>query len=150
MTSLQKVLIVMSNDEWYERERLHLAAQDGDLSLIKHLLAEGSDVNAFDNLGMTALHWAAKKEHHDVASLLIEAGAAVNARDEFRIADTALGEIAGNCSFEMARLLVDAGVDPRIRGWMQLNAPDRAKDRKRGVGPRVYALLVEKVRRKNT
>jgi ankyrin repeat protein len=150
MTSRQKVLIVMSDDEWYERERLHLAAQDGDLSLIKHLLAEGSDVNVFDNLGMTALHWAAKKEYLDVASFLIEAGTAVNARDELRIGDTALGEIAENCCSEMARLLVDAGADPRIRGWMQLNAPDRAKVRKRGDGPPVYALLVEAVRRKNT
>ena len=140
----------MSDDEWFERERLHFAAQDGDLTLIKHLLAEGSDINAFDSLGMTALQWAAKKEHLDVAAYLIEAGADVNARDEPQIGNTALGEIAGNCSFEMARLLVDAGADPRICGWMQLNALDQAKRRKRGDGPRVYALLMEAAGRKRT
>jgi ankyrin repeat protein len=140
----------MPDAECYENERLHFAAQNGDLSLIKCLFAAGSDINAFDSLGMTALHWAAKKEHLEVAAYLIEAGADVNARHEPRIGDTALGEIAGNCSFEMARLLVDAGADPSIRGWMQLNALDRAKRRKRGDGPRVYALLAGAVGRKRT
>ncbi len=140
----------MHDAEWFEREQLHFAAQDGDLSRIKRLLAEGSDINAFDDLGMTALHWAAKKEHLDVAAYLIEAGADVNARHEPQIGNTALGEIAGNCSFEMARLLVDSGADPSIRGWMQLNAIDRAKGRKRGDGPRVYALLIEAAGRKRS
>ena len=43
----------------------------------------------------------------------------------------------------MARLLIDAGADPTIRGWMQLNAPDRARNRTRGEGPRVYEHLVK-------
>ena len=103
---------------------------------------DGSDINAFDSLGKTALHWAAKGEHLTVVAFLIKHGADVNARHEPTIGDTVLGEIAGNCSFEMARVLVDAGADPSIRGWMQLNALDRAKERKRGDGPRVYALLM--------
>jgi hypothetical protein len=41
----------------------------------------------------------------------------------------------------MAKMLLDAGADPTIRGWMQLNALDIAKDRKRGDGPKVYELL---------
>jgi ankyrin repeat protein len=140
----------MCDDEWFAHERLHFAAQDGDLSLIKHLFAEGSNINAFDSLGMTALHWAAKKEHLELAAYLIEAGADVNARHELGICNTALGEIAGNCSFEMTRLLVDSGADPSIRGWMQLTALDRAERRKRDDGPRVYALLMEAAGRKAT
>jgi ankyrin repeat protein len=140
----------MFDDDWYERERLHFAAQDGDLSQIKRLVAEGSDVNAFDSLGKMALHWATKKEHLDVAAFLIERGADVNARHEPSIGDTPLGEVAGNCSFEMARLLVDTGADPSIRGWMNLNALDRARSRKRGDGPRVYALLAQAAGRKST
>jgi hypothetical protein len=42
----------------------------------------------------------------------------------------------------MAKLLVDAGADATIRGWMQLGALDKARDRKRGDGPAVYQLLV--------
>jgi hypothetical protein len=43
----------------------------------------------------------------------------------------------------MARLLLDAGADPRIRGWMQLDALDRARNRQRGDGPKVYQLLLK-------
>lgn len=38
----------------------------------------------------------------------------------------------------------DSGwADPRIRGWMQLNALDQAKSRNRGDGPAVYRLLLD-------
>jgi hypothetical protein len=96
------------------------------------------------------LHWAAKGEHLNVAAFLIKHGAAVNAHHEPSIDHAALGEIADNCSSEMAQVLVDAGADPSIRGWMQLNALDRAKERKRGDGPRVYALLTEAAGRRRT
>jgi ankyrin repeat protein len=138
----------VSAQGWYERERLHFAAQEGDLTTVARLIAEGHDINAFVDLGKTALHWAAEKEHLDVATFLIEHGADVNARHEQSIGDTALGEVAGNCSLEMARLLVEAGADPSICGWMNLNALDRAKKRKRGDGPQVYALLMEATRRR--
>jgi ankyrin repeat protein len=100
----------------YEQELLHFAAQHGDLSQIERIIVDGSDVNAFDSLGMTPLHWAAKGEHLNVVAFLIKYGADVNAHHEPSIGDTPLGAVAGNCSFEMARLLVDAGADPSIRG----------------------------------
>jgi ankyrin repeat protein len=130
------------DEDWQDPEALHFAAQHADLDSIKRLLAEGTDINAFDELGKTALHWAAMNEHLNVAAFLIELGADVNAHHEPTIGNTPLGEIAGACSFEMARLLIMAGADPTIRGWMQLNALDRARGRKRGDGPRVYDLLV--------
>jgi ankyrin repeat protein len=142
--------IAMFAENGYEQELLHFAAQHGDLSQIERLIVDGSDVNAFDSLGMTPLHWAAKGEHLNVVAFLIKHGADVNAHHEPSIGDTALGAVAGNCSFEMARVLVDAGADPSIRGWMQLNALDRAIERKRGDGPRVYALLTEAARRRRS
>ena len=39
---------------------LHEAVQAGDLECVKELLADGADVNAKDDLGMTALHQAVK------------------------------------------------------------------------------------------
>jgi ankyrin repeat protein len=131
------------DDSSHDQEELHFAAQKGDLATVDRLLADGTDINAFDELGKTALHWAAMNEHLEVAAFLIDQGADVNARHEPSIGDTPLGEVAGSCSYELARLLLAAGADPTIRGWMQLNALDRAKGRKRGDGPRVYALLLQ-------
>ena len=123
-------------------DELQIAAQQGDLELVKSLIEQGFEINAFDELGMTALHYAAKNEHYEVAAYLIEHGAEVNAHHEPTIGNTPLGAIAGNCSLAMAQILVDAGADPTIRGWMQLNALDRAMERKRGDGPAVYSLLL--------
>jgi hypothetical protein len=66
---------------------LHFAAQDGDLTRARALLAEGRSPNVFDEL------------------------------------------------------LVDAGADPPIPGWMQLTALGVAKTRKRAEGLQVFAVL---------
>jgi ankyrin repeat protein len=121
---------------------LHAAAQDGDLDQVQRLLSEGHDVKAFDELGKTALHHAVEHERFEVAQVLLAHGADVNAHHEASIGNTPLAQVAGHCSLRMARLLVDAGADPTIAGWMQLNALDRARNRKRGDGPQVYEVLV--------
>jgi len=82
------------------------------------------------------------REHVDVAQHLIEHGADVNARHEPSLGNTPLAEVAATCSHVIAKMLVDAGADPTIPGWMQLTALDRARKRKRGDGPAVYELLV--------
>lgn len=130
-------------DDPHESERLHWAAGAGDMELVKALVAEGCDLNAFDDMGWTPLHHAACEERLDVAAFLLESGAQVDARCESLIGDTPLGTVAGECSLDMARLLIAAGADPTIRGWMQLNALDRAGRRRRGDGPAVYAFLAE-------
>lgn len=136
-------------DDPYHGERLHFAAQDGDLGRVKRFLSEGCDINAFDELGKTPLHYAVEKERFEVAQYLIEQGADVNAHHEPSVGNTPLAEIAGNCSLRIAKLLVDAGADPTITGWMQINALHRAKDRKRGDGPQVYELLVRASKRRH-
>jgi ankyrin repeat protein len=129
------------SNEWVEREQLHLAAQDGDLEKIRKLVMAGYPVNAFDDLSFTPLHYAVMREHFEVAKYLLSVGADVNAHEEEKIGNTPLGEIAGNCSFAMASLLVEAGADPSIPGWMQLTALHKAKARKKAEGRRVYELL---------
>jgi ankyrin repeat protein len=123
-------------------ERLHTAAQDGDLDEVRRLVSEGEDVNGFDDLGKTPLHYAVDREHVEVARHLIEHDADVNARHEPSLGNTPLGEVAATCSYAIAKMLVDAGADPTIPGWMQLTALDRARKRKRGDGPGVYELLM--------
>jgi ankyrin repeat protein len=139
---------MMAEDEWAGWNPLHLAAHDGNLAAVDQFIRGGADMNAFDEIGFTPLHYAVEAGHLEVATYLIEHGADVNAHDESKIGNTPLGEAAGECSLEMARLLVEAGADPTIRGWMQLNALDRAERRTRGDGPDVRSLLADAARRR--
>jgi ankyrin repeat protein len=131
----------------YERERLHQAAQSGDIEECRRLLAEGHQPNAFDDLGKTPLHYAAEGQHLEVMTLLIDSGASVNAHDERVVGNTPLGEVAGSCSFAVAKLLIDSGADPTIPGWMQLTAVHKAQERKRPEGLRVRQLLEQAARK---
>jgi ankyrin repeat protein len=136
----------IDNDDVFGTE-LHFAAQEGSLQRVQELVANGGDINAFDEIGKTPLHYAAESEHLEVASYLIEQGADVNAHHEPTIGNTPLREVAGSCSLRMARLLIDAGADPTVPGWMQLTALDKARERRKGEGPQVYELLVSAAKR---
>jgi len=136
-------------DEVFAREQLHFAAQDGDIDKVSQLLNEGYQPNLFDELGKTPLHYAAERGHLDVMRLLLAFGADVNAHDERVIGNTPLGEVAGNCSFEVAKILVDAGADPTIPGWMQLTALHKAQARTRAEGLRIRELLEASIRSRN-
>ncbi|MEM1311761.1 MAG: ankyrin repeat domain-containing protein [Cyanobacteria bacterium P01_H01_bin.153] len=136
-------------DDWFESERLHFAAADGDLDAIRSLVAEGFDVNAKDaDLKLTPLHYAAAGEHIEIVRFLLTAGADVNAIDESTAGDTPLGHVAQECTFEMAKILLDAGANPLIPGTMQLTPLHRAARRKRADGRKVYELLLAIARAK--
>ncbi len=131
----------MKEDE-LRKEALHCAVQDGDIEKVRELIGSGEDLNQFDwPLSWTPLHYAAKGEHLDIAKLLIDTGANVNAHNEEEIGETPLGLVAGSCSFEIAKVLIDGGADPRIPGWMGNTALDRASKRKKSEGRRVHRLL---------
>jgi ankyrin repeat protein len=55
------------------------AARQGDLAALRALIAKGAEVNQSQGDGMTALHWAAMRNDVEAASLLIEAGAPLDA-----------------------------------------------------------------------
>jgi ankyrin repeat protein len=107
-------------------------------------------MNAFDDsLSRTPLHYAAIGGHTAVVRYLIEAGADVNLREEEKIGNTVLAEIAQSCSLEMATILIEAGADPTIPGWMRLTALDRSEKRKKPEGQQVHKLLCEAAKRCN-
>jgi len=64
--------------------QLHVMARKGDVKAVSALLDNGADVNAkdpgFSCPGWTPLHWAAYFNRPDVALLLIERGADLNAK----------------------------------------------------------------------
>ncbi|WP_232214549.1 ankyrin repeat domain-containing protein [Rubidibacter lacunae] len=149
--SAAQLLNVMmhESDDWFAKHQLHFAADEGDLERVKNLIEDGHDIHAFDNdLSLTPLHYAASKEHFSVVEYLLKMGADVNARQEEKIGETPLGEIADNCSLKMAQLLVSAGANPTLPGWMGLSALDRAKKREKAEGKRVYELLLKTAKEK--
>ena len=94
-------------DEWDDCE-LHFAAQSGDMTRVRELLAQGRSPNAFDETSKTPLHYAAESGRIDIIQVLLEAGADVNANDEPRIGNTPLRDVAAECSLAVATALVDA------------------------------------------
>jgi len=129
------------DENWYELERLHHAADDGDIGEMKRLVAAGYDMNMFDDLGWTPLHHAVKGEHYKAALWLIEQGADVNANDEQRIGETPLGDAVRGDYPEMVELLLRKGADPDITGWMANTARLRAERRNDEEGRQIAALI---------
>src|SRR5687768_18600904 len=60
------------------------AAMRGDTARVRMLLKQGEDVNGAQGDGMTALHWAATRGDASQVSMLVYAGARVEARSEER------------------------------------------------------------------
>jgi len=131
-------------NDWYEDDKLHSAAEEGDLDEVKKLIEIGFAVNDFDEgMSFTPLHYAVENEHYEVAKYLLEQGADINAHEEDKIGETPLGQVSPNCSYKMAKFLVENGANPCIIGWMGLTSLDRAKERKKEEGKMVYELLLK-------
>jgi ankyrin repeat protein len=60
------------------------AAENNRLDFVKWLLAQGANVNASMYTGWTAMHCAAKKNHHDVLGALLEGGGDRNMKSHHR------------------------------------------------------------------
>ena len=125
----------------FQRERLHSAAQDGDLAGVERWLAASYPVNRFDFIGKTPLHYAVAGNHVAVVERLLKAGANPNAHDERWAGDTPLGHAIGTMTFAMAERLINAGADPTIPGWMGRSALSRATDRTDADAAKVSRLL---------
>ena len=136
-------------NDWFEKEQLHFAAQDGDLEKVKGLIEAGYDVNAIDEgMELTPLHYAVREEKFKIAEYLLSVGADINAHEADKSGETPLGDVAENCTYEMAEFLIKNGANTTIPGWMQITAVDRAKKRKKEEGRRVYELLLNTAKQK--
>ncbi len=128
---------------------LHAAVEDANLPMVNLLLEYdgAAALNWFDETDRTPLMIAVGMENIPIARRLINAGADVNAHNEPKIGDTALRIATENGTLGMVELLLLAGADPTIEGWMRLTPLDKARGRKRGDGPRIYELLEQAAKR---
>ena len=98
---------------------LHEAAALGLLDRARaHLDEDPKSIGAHSHDGWTPLHLAAFFGHRDLAALLLDRGADVNARstsERFAKSNTPLHAAAANKQVEVARLLVDRGADVNAR-----------------------------------
>lgn len=131
-----------ADDAWFERERLHRAAAEGNHDEMRRLVAAGGHaLSTFDDLGRTPLHYAVEGEHYRAAEWLIQQGADVNAHDEPTIGETPLCLAVRRDYPEMVELLLTHGADPDITGWMGNTARMRAERRQDEDGKAIAALL---------
>ncbi len=93
---------------------LHVAALNGQMNVVKLLLASNADVNAKGSTGDTPLHFAVAYHHLDVAKVLLMNKADINAKNNRGF--TALREAMDwGCSIELLELLISNNADVNTR-----------------------------------
>jgi len=126
-------------------EDLQFAIEDQNRELVASLLNKGVSPNRFDEIGKTPLHYACELEDYYLISLLLENGADINKQNiETNNQHTPLGYVADTASAELVEFLLVHGADPTLRGWMGLNAIDKAKQRSDGEKDEIIKLLRDK------
>ena len=141
---------------------LHEAAARGDVARIRELVKGGADVNARDDLGATALYWAARGGHRvgphtcgtedsnrpGVIATLLELGADPNLQDR---RPKGWGRSSGwtplfvalhHAQFNSARVLLEHGADPNILSDQGMSVIAMASVE--GAPKEIVALLVAK------
>lgn len=109
-------------------EQLFEAARTGDIAKVKTLLDQGVDVNTKNRYGATALSYASDKGHIELARLLIERGADVNAADTFYSAPPITWALM-NGHTEVVKLLLQKGAnaDDALLGSLEAENVDTVK-----------------------
>ena len=124
-----------------DRTTLMRAAQEGDSIAVSRLLSSKADVNAKDQLGMTALMLGAQSRNPEVVRILLKNGADPNIMTAQGIGALEAATLV-DCA-ECVELLLEAGAHPNVVDGEGYTPLDRAKDRDNG---KIIALLQRALR----
>ena len=104
------------------------AAKDNDVkSMVSLIAADRSSAKASNAIGQTGLHVAGIWGNFEVGRVLLKAGADVNAQNQFGLTPL-FGAVQGD-HLEFAKMLIEAGANPRIRASNGKVASDVASSR---------------------
>lgn len=118
---LSTVLPNVFEADSFDWQSLHVAAYKGNIHLVHSLIQEEADVNARTLQGHSPLFLATYSKFADCVRILLAAGASPNIAT-YTEKLTPLHIAAGNASFEIAQLLLDAGADLTALDNMDRNA----------------------------
>lgn len=96
-------------------DALFVAVEDGDLEAIRAQLALGAPVDALDDLGFSALHYATDSGQLEIVKFLIGSGCEIDKRFESFGYPTALHLACVRNYRIIAKVLLDAGADVELR-----------------------------------
>jgi ankyrin repeat protein len=82
MTQNHSTVLMAAAGQNFNKETGTGGEQKDAIAAIKMLMAEGVDVNAANDLGQTAMHFAAQKGSEKVIEFLAESGAKIDAKDK--------------------------------------------------------------------
>ena len=118
---------------------LHDAAIKGQFHVVKILLQNGADVNAYKNHQWTPLHLAAYYGHSKIAKLLLHNGALVNAK--CKAGETPLHFAAYKGYSEVVEILLEFGASRDLKDDIDRTPLSLAECYKKGDCKKVIALL---------
>ncbi len=121
------LLMLFTSCAFTNEQKLLDAAGNGNLSKVKILVENGTNINAVDGWSGTPMMYAAASGHTEIVSYLLDKGVNINAR--YRLGTTAVMCAAQLGHLETTKFLVERGADLSIREtYESKTALDLAKE----------------------
>jgi ankyrin repeat protein len=106
---------------------LSQAVTYGYPDVTRALIAAGASAAVSESSGINLLHWAAMTNHPEVIPVLVEAGASVDATDEFNYTPLMYASTIDFGDAEVVKALLKAVADPKIRNDQGRTALEQAR-----------------------